>query len=106
MMLIDDLFHDRKAEPHAARLSRNVGLEDTRHQLLRETAAVVRHSKPHAIARKLGAHFDRRAYAIRRRRLESVLRILNQVVDDLADLRAVGPDWRQVAGETRGDRRV
>src|SRR5207248_6949159 len=60
MVLVDDLLHDGEAQARAARLGGDIGLEDARDQLLRKAAAVVGYRETHAIAVKLGAHFDRR----------------------------------------------
>src|SRR5262245_43191385 len=62
VVLVDDLLHDGEPEAHTARFGGHVGLEDTRHQLLRETAAVVRDRQPDAVSGELGAHLDRWAH--------------------------------------------
>src|SRR5262245_31390918 len=105
-VLVYDLLHDRETEAGSARLRRHVGLEDARHQLRRKTIAVVRHREPHLVRHKLGAYLDR-GFAPRSARLRKrILRVLQQVVEDLADLGRVGPDRRQLGREPGADRHV
>src|SRR5438094_9729151 len=87
VVLIDDLLYDRQPEPSAAGLGGDVGLEDARHQLLGKAGPVVRHRKLRAISGQLGAHLDRRAGAGLPDVLQRILRILDEIVDHLADLR-------------------
>src|SRR6185312_12756765 len=59
VMLVDDLLHNGKSKSSAAWFSRHVRLENPRHQLLGEAAAVVRDGEAHAVARQLGAYLNR-----------------------------------------------
>src|SRR5437660_5104594 len=87
VVLVDDLLHDGEPETRAARLGGDIRLEDARHQLFGEPAAIVRDGEAHAVAVELSANLDRRRAAGGAYALQRILRILNEVVDDLADLR-------------------
>src|SRR5712671_119970 len=106
VMLVDDLLHDGEPEAGATRLGCHVRLEDARHQFLGETAAIVRYREADFIGEQLGAYLDCRADAGESRILQCILRILYQVVDDLPDLRRIGPYRRQVRRKPPGNRRM
>ena len=97
VMLVDDLLHYREAQARAAGLGGHVGLEDARHQFLREAAAVVATPPGARVspASSVRTSMDAGRAPSRTPILQRVLRVLHQVVDHLADLRAVGPDRRQ-----------
>src|SRR5687768_14267104 len=104
VMLVDNFLHDGQAEAAAALLGGDIGFEDARHQLLWKAAAIVRHREPDLLADQLGTHLDHGARLAPRTVLERILRVLDEIVDHLPDLRAIGPYRRQAGRELPLDR--
>lgn len=100
-VLIDDFLHDSQSQACAACFGRDIGFERARQHLCRKAMAVVTHRQFDAIAAAARVHADLRRAGIGR----GILRILQQVVDDLSQLAGVAVDVRQVGRQLPFDTR-
>src|SRR6185437_7679854 len=95
-MLLDDLLHDRQAEPGALGLARHVGVEDPAEELALESRPIVTYGHRRVIVLVLallaGLQAGRDLEPRLRRAFERLESIGDQVVEDLAHAAAIGLD--------------
>ena len=94
-VLFNNFLHDYQAETGAFRFGRYIRLKCALHQLLGKTAAVVGDDHAHSIGARLRTHHYTRICAVH----ERVLRVLQQVVDYLTQLRRVADEVRETGRE-------
>ena len=88
-MLVCNFLDDRQPKTGSLDLGCDIGLEGTLKNLVREAASTIQHAQADAPSRAqiLGAQHDAAIFRARRlTRLAGVLRILKQVMNDLAQL--------------------
>ena len=107
-VLVGDFLDDRQAQAGALGLGGDVGLEGALEDVLGKAGPAVLHRQAHPLARVAPAGCaparPRRRARCRGGRLGRVLRVLQQVVDDLAQLLRVAADRRAARGRARSAR--
>ena len=96
LVFIHDLLDDRQAQAGALGLGGHVGLEGAGQQLRAEAGAVVAHRQRHPALLAARAHPDARLTPFRRMLDQRLLGVLDQVVQHLAQLVAVGQHLGQL----------
>jgi len=105
-MLVCNFLHDCQPQTGTLHLGRDIGLKGAFENLVRETAPAIQHAQTDAPSRPqvLGAQHDTAIFGARHlARLTGVLRILKQVVNNLAQLPEQGIDLKEYLNDLEVD---
>ena len=106
-VFIRDFFHHRQPQSGAARFAGDIGLERPLQDAGRKAASAVKHAQAHAprTDAEIGPQ-DHRFQGQQGLRLLGILGVLQQVVDDLAQLLRIPQHRRAGCIQIQGDRRL